>query len=217
MSLLLYGIIAENTLPNEPRLDARNVHLIHAEGLTAVTAQCEEAGQDMETVLAFGRVIESIHQNATIIPMRYGSLLPDEAAVIGHLTEKASHYRQRLEELDGCDEMGIRLPLALPEPEATPVAKPKSGHAYLQSLKRKYSATEQAEKEAADLALALQGLFRKSCGEAGLFANQPMYLISYLVPRTQLESFRAKVDELFQQGTHKGIISGPWPPYNFAG
>ena len=213
MSLLLYGIVAENSLPAD--LD-ESLRLAHAGGLAAVTACCEQADQDVETVLAFGNVVERIHQHTTIIPIRYGSLLPDEAAVIEHLAEKSEHYSQRLAELEGCEEMGVRLPMATPEPNPNPNTKTSSGHEYLQALKRKYSATEQAEKEAAALDLALVGLYRKRCGEPGLFAGQPMYLVSYLVPRTQLDAFRAQLDGLFTAGTHRGIISGPWPPYNFA-
>ena len=214
MSLLLYGIVAENALPVD--FD-ESLLLIKEDGLTAVTASCEQADQDVETVLAFGNVVSRIHQHTTIIPIRYGSLLPDEAAVVEHLTEKAAHYRQRLLELEGCEEMGIRLPMAMPEQNPPPNPKSISGHDYLQAIKRKYSATEQAEKETAELDFALAGLFSKHCGETGLFAGQHMYLVSYLVPRDKLDAFHAKLDRLFETGTHKGIISGPWPPYNFAG
>ena len=214
MSLLLYGIVAENAVPAD--FD-ESLLLIPADGLTAVTACCEQADTDVESVLAFGNIVERIHQRTTIIPVRYGSLLPDEAAVIEHLAEKSSHYLNLLMEMEGCVEMGIRLPMAAPEPDIFPAIKVTSGHDYLLARKRKYSAAEQAEKEAAALDFALTGLYRKRCGEAGLFVNQPMYLVSYLVPRNQLDAFRAKLDGLFEAGTHRGIISGPWPPYNFAG
>jgi hypothetical protein len=214
MSLLLYGVIAENTLP--AGFD-ESLSLIPADGLVAVTSHCEQADQDVETVLAFGKVVERVHHRTTIIPIRYGSLLPDETAVSELLTERSGHFKKRLAELNGCEEMGIRLPMAAPEPDPCPAIKVASGHDYLLARKRKYSATAQAEKEAAALDLSLAGLYRNSCGEAGLFAGQPMYLVSYLVPRAHLNAFRAKLDCLFETGTHKGIISGPWPPYNFAG
>ncbi len=214
MSLLLYGIVAGNTLPVD--FD-KALSFVNSDGLTAVVTRREEVSQDVESVLDFGKIVANIHQHTTIIPIRYGSLLPDETAVVQHLTEKALFYRQRLEELDGCEEMGIRLPMATPEPDPQPLKKPSSGHEYLTLLKRKYAATEQAEQEAAALDIALKGLFRKRSGEAGLFANQPMYLVSYLVHRTQSNAFRAKAEELFETGAHKCIISGPWPPYNFAG
>jgi len=161
-------------------------------------------------------VVERVHRNTAVIPIRYGSLMSDEAAVIDLLIDKSSEYRVRLSELEGCEEMGIRLPMMAPEPDPNQGKKPSSGHEYLMSLKRKYSPTEQAVREADELDRALLGLYRKRCGEAGLFANKPMYLVSYLVHKSQLDAFRAKVDELFEAGAHKGIISGPWPPYNFS-
>ena len=93
MSLLLYGIVAKNAHP--ANFDESLV-LIPAEGLTAVTACCEEANTDVESVLAFGNVVERIHQCTTIIPVRYGSLLPDEAAVIEHLADKSSQMPARI-------------------------------------------------------------------------------------------------------------------------
>jgi len=128
MSLLLYGIVTENALPAD--FDV-SLLLIHADGLTAVTACCEQADQDVESVLAFGNVVERIHQRTTIIPIRYGSLLPDEAAVVELMAEKASHYRRLLADLEGCEEMGIRLPMAAPEPEPFAAKKPSSGYEYL--------------------------------------------------------------------------------------
>lgn len=214
MSLLLYGIVAEHTLP--AGFDA-SLTLIQANGLSAVTANSEETDQAVESILAFGNVVERIHQRTTVIPIRYGTLLANRDEVIKHLTEKAGHYRQRLAELEDCEEMGVRLPMATPEPDILSAKNAVSGRDYLLALKHKYSATEQAEKEAAKLDLALKGLFRKRCGEAGLFAGQHTYLISYLVPRAQLDIFRATLEELI--GTHapQGHVSGPWPPYNFAG
>ena len=211
MSLLLYGVVAENGLDEPP---AAGLRLIPAAGLLAVASVCESASQEVEAVLAYGNLIERIHQRTPLIPMRYGTLLPDEEAVADHLTAMAPHYRNRLAELAGCEEMGIRLPMARPE-TASP-APATSGRAYLQALKRKYSATEQAEVETAALNHALAGLYRQQRGETGVFNGEPMYLVSYLVERDKLQAFRERLTALADQGGIKGHISGPWPPYNFA-
>lgn len=213
MSFLLYGIVAEDGLAEglaDPLVS------IPCAGLAAVAAACDHAGQELETVLAFGNVIERIHRRTTIIPVRYGTLLPDEAAVTERLSVAADHYRGLLAELEGCEEMGIRLPMAKPTIDSHPIRPAASGRDYLQSLRRKYSATEQAENAAAALDAALAGLYRKQRAEAGLFNGEPMYLASYLVPRDRLDAFLRKLDELADCGNFKGLISGPWPPYNFA-
>lgn len=212
MSFLLYGIVADGKPAKTP--DESLVY-IQGGGLFAVVAASGHISQDVESVLAFGKVVECIHRHTTIIPIRYGTLLPDADAVASHLSVMADDYRGRLAELAGCEEMGIRLPLPKPACPAKPAPPTASGRDYLQSLKRKYSATEQAEHQAAALNLALAGLYRKQRGETGLFNGEPMYLLSYLVPRDKLPVFRERLDALADSGHFQGTVSGPWPPYNF--
>jgi hypothetical protein len=213
VSLLLYGIVAADGLAEE---DYADLVPIRSGGLLALTGVCETVSQEVEAVLGFGNIIERIHRHTTIIPMRYGTLLPDALAVAEHLTAMAGYYRERLAELAGCEEMGVRLPMSKPFSDSAPIPQATTGRAYLQALKRKYSASEQAECEAAALNEALAGLYRKQRGEAGLFNGETMYLVSYLVERESLPAFRERLEALSASGKLKGLISGPWPPYNFA-
>ena len=213
MSLLLYGIVAE-AAPVEQAGAA--LLFIPGGGLAAAAAACAEAGQDVESVLAFGAAVERLHRQTTVIPVRYGTLMADAAAVAAHLEAMAGHYRRRLAQLENCEEMGIRLPMAKPAAADAPAPPAASGREYLSALKRKYSATEQAEKRAAELNLALAGLYREQRAETGLFNGETMYLSSYLVPRDKLAEFRAKLDALAASGNLNGLVSGPWPPYSFA-
>jgi hypothetical protein len=213
VSLQLYGIVAADGLAEE---DYADLVLIRSGGLAAVASVCEHADQEVEAVLGFGNIIERIHQHTTIIPLRYGTMLPDAEAVAGHLSAMAGYYRERLAELAGCAEMGVRLPMSKPFNDNTAIPPATTGRAYLQALKRKYSASEQAECEAAALNEALAGLYRQQRGEAGLFNGEHMYLVSYLVERGSLPAFRDRLEALSASGKLKGLISGPWPPYNFA-
>ena len=213
MSWLLYGIIAAGEVIEDA---GEGLTFIPGGGLVAVATQCDQTDQDVDAVLAFGQVVERIHRQTAIIPIRFGALLPDAVAVTDYLTVMATHYQGRLTALAGCEEMGVRLPMEKTFTENVPLATVSSGRDYLKLLKSKYSATEQAELQATALNTALAGLYRDQRGEAGWFNNEPSYLVSYLVPRATLAAFREKLEDLGRTGQCPGIISGPWPPYNFA-
>jgi len=215
MSLLLYGVIAANT----PLVMAPELQLIIAAGLAAVVRVCEmELNRDSVEVLAYGEQVRSIHQQTTIIPMRYGSLLADQQAVTAYLLGQAEQYRVRLIDLENCDEMGIRLWLDdATESKVAGGLSAVSGHDYLLSRKRVYAVSEQVEQQVIVLNDSLAGLYRQHCAEISIFAGQRSYLLSYLVPRSQITAFQQKLQAQFDPVIQAATISGPWPPYNFVG
>jgi hypothetical protein len=91
-----------------------------------------------------------------------------------------------------------------------------SGHNYLLARKRAYAIPEQAEQQAGLLNAALAGLYRQHCAAISIFNGQRTYLLSYLVPRTELQTFLERLNALADCSASLGFISGPWPPYNFA-
>lgn len=212
MNLLLYGIVAGNA-----RLAAvPEVGLIKAAGLAVIAKASEtEISQEPALVLAFGEQVMRIHQQTTVIPMRYGSVLAGEEAVTRHLLDHAAHYQKQLATLVNCEEMGVRLSLGAAE-DTTVTTKPVSGYGYLQARKRAYAVPEHAEQQATLLNNALAGLYRQHCAAISVFNGQRTYLLSYLVPRTDLQAFCDKLNVLAGSLTGIGSISGPWPPYNFA-
>ena len=63
----------------------------------------------------------------------------------------------------------------------------------------------------------LVGLYRQHCAALDVFNGCQIYLLSYLVPRKQLSAFCERLNALTDSSADLGFISGPWPPYNFAG
>lgn len=209
MSLLLYGIIAEDvSLALESELQ-----LIKAAGLAAIVKACEiEISREPAIVLAYGEQIKQIHQQTTLIPIRYGSVLNNEIEIIQHLQNHALHYQTRLITLADCEEMGIRLLLETTEDCSVNTS---SGYAYLLARKRAYAVPEHAEQQATLLNQGLAGLYREHCAELSVFNGQRTYLLSYLVSRSDLPTFRDCLHALADSLKENGFISGPWPPYNF--
>ncbi len=216
MSLLLYGILSEAGAPpflGVTGVGGHRLEAVHAAGLLAVVSATDGLDREVESAMCFGDVIESIHKDRTLIPMRYGCVLPDRIAVKVLLEERQAIYKARLSELEGCVEMGIRIPA---EPLEDSPARPDvaNGRDYLQMRREIYSANEKAERAADALDVALQGLYCKRVAEQGVFAGRPVYSIYYLVERPRLASFRAAFDGMPVSDLRRWM-SGPWPPYNF--
>ena len=210
MSLLIFGIIrGKSTITLEADL-----RLIQFEGLAAlVTASDTKVSWESAAVLEYGDKILQIHQQTTLIPMRYGSLLADENDVIKHLKDHAVHYDALLLKLSDCEEVGIRITLKNSEDET--VARLSSGQSYLLARKSIYSVSALATQQETLINSALAGLYREQRAIISVFNGQRTYLLSYLVPRATLELFKTGYSNLSISEDQHVIFSGPWPPYNF--
>ena len=208
MSWLLYGVLAKNAAVTVPE----KLQKIDAESLSAIVQIGEtELSLASETVLAYGEKIAFIHQQTAFIPMRYGSVLASQETVLAHLAEFAERYHERLKMLDNCDEFGIRLPLETLETEKSHAG----GLHYLLARKRAYSLPEKVEQQATFVNETLAGLYRQVHASESFFNGQRTYLLSYLVPRSQLSRFQHQVSLLQNSLPANAIFSGPWTPYTF--
>jgi hypothetical protein len=211
MSLLLFGIIATEY---SGHIDA-DLRQIQSEGLTALVKVSDtELSRESSTVMAYGDQIMRIHQQTTLIPVRYGCLLADQQEVIKHLTDHSAHYHTLLDKLDDCEELGIRMTLIDSENEAN--APKASGQAYLLARKHVYSVPELAAQQETLINHGLDGFYREHRATLSLFNGQRTYLLSYLVPRATLMQFKETYFDLAAGMGANVTLSGPWPPYNFS-
>jgi hypothetical protein len=189
-------------------------------------------------VLAYAGIIEAFHRLSPMggaIPMRYGALFEEESQVIRFLTDRSREHAALLREVEGREEMGLRLLLPTassrppqrfayretgPETQAAP-----SGKTYLAVRRARYAEEERAAEELRLLAErcrgALGGLFDQCKVERRTVADPrsqtPKALLSlyFLVPRVSLPQFRRRFGELRPTLPTQPRLSGPWPPYNF--
>lgn len=225
MSLLLYCICATPALRQTPPPPPADVPVtlrwLDADDLAALVAPAP-VQDDVAAMLAFGDVIEHYHARLTVVPMRYGSRLSGPGAVVAHLTADHDRYAALLELLDGCVEMGLRLPLA-PTAGGARQAQDSamSGRDYLLRRRAELAVGAAAEAALDRLDAALAGLFRRRRREQGWFAGQQRLSVQYLVPRAVLDSFELRLQDALAAGWLPGapdavLTSGPWPPYSFA-
>lgn len=236
---MLYCILR---VPSAPlgRVDA-GLRWIERDGLAALVADqapSEIACASSAGLRRYADIVAEIHARAAVIPVRFGCLLAgDEAA--GRLLHR---YRDRLhgllDQVGDCLEFGIRLLLptdgptatdddAAPRPHAKAPSDPRAdpdmgpGLAHLRAIRRRLDGEARFAahaREARDLIEGrVAGCFAEVREELGLIDGRALLSLYFLVPRARGEHFveRLRQDASSLRGT--GLLTGPWPPYNFVG
>jgi hypothetical protein len=220
-------------------VEGRPVYRVAHGHLSAAVSRVErpDLAPDLPRVRAYERVVLSCHRRSTVIPLRYGCVVPRESQVIQLLDEHAHQYETLLQELEGCVEMGLRVWLPAgawagvtpggpaggreingSQPPAPGVAPDRLGLAYLTARKAHYAHqdrwTQGYGQAAARCRAQFAGLFVRWKAEAPS-PRLPLLSLYFLVPRPAVESFRQAFRGLIATESARLLLSGPWPPYNF--
>ena len=114
MSYLLYCVFGTSARqdPGLPvGIGGRPVFVVSHNGLIAALSELEESDlvPDISQTLAHERVVEHFFRDQTVIPMRYGCRLENAFEVISLLEDHHGEYQKLLGDLEGLNEMGIRV------------------------------------------------------------------------------------------------------------
>lgn len=236
MSTYVYGIAASShpALPKDMGgvgAPARPVRILKEGELAAIVSEAPDGLRPKRNdLLAHQNVLSEAGAGGPVLPMRFGSVAPDDATVTGVLAERAEHYLERLRALDGKVEYNIkathdedavlhRVMADHPELRAFAEANRQAGGGtYEQRLRlgeMVAAAVQSLEAEdAAELRHALEpAADAVSVGpeSTGWLAN-----VSFLVERKAAEIFLAAVEEVRKGNPHLELrVNGPLPPYSF--
>lgn len=234
----VYGVVrAEGGAgPELEGMHGEPVSRVSSEGVAALTSDVPEefleAGR--EELLTHSRVLEQALESGTVLPMRFGVVLPDEQAVRDELLAPHSEELEaQLREMDGKVEINLKvlhdeetilrevlaeIPEAAelrrsiqgkPE-EATYFERIRLGELIAQGLDDKREQTGPAIVDRlSEHAVAVQ---------VGDPAHERMALnASFLVERKSLERFDEAVEELGEEqgGRIRLRYTGPLPPHSF--
>jgi hypothetical protein len=222
MKHLLYCIVEQGLVepPTEPEMC-----VVAGAGLAAVARPIEESivAPSISTLLAFAKAVEKIHAGQAVIPLRYGSTLESEAAISRLLGERRQEYEAMFDRLRGMAEMGIRVLCADGRglgPRFPAASSLPPGGAYLAGLRNRYhSETSLAPQEsqlAGRIGELLAGCFTEQRRESAQAAQGRLLSLYFLTPKTGVERFQNKARQIAAGDGIKLMLSGPWPPYNFA-
>ncbi|MGP4084393.1 GvpL/GvpF family gas vesicle protein [Streptomyces sp. KR55] len=236
MSTYVYGITARShsALPEgmggvgDP---ARPVRILTEGDLAAIVSDAPEGLRPKRRdLMAHQNVLAEAGAAGCVLPMRFGSVAPDDDTVTGVLAERAAHYWERLRALDGKAEYNVkashveeavlhRVMAENPEIRALAEANRQSGGgSYEQKVRlgeMVAAAVQSREAEdAAELQHALEPVAEAvSVGpdSVGRPAN-----VSFLVDRGAAEMFLAAVEQARKDHPHLDLrVNGPLPPYSF--
>jgi hypothetical protein len=236
VSTYVYGITA-GSHPSLPEgMDgvgdpACPVRVIKESGLAAVVSDAPEGLRPKrKDLLAHQNVLAEVGAAGPVLPMRFGSIATDDATVAGVLAERADHYKERLDALDGKVEYNVkasheeeavlhRVMSENPEVRALSEAnRQEGGGSYQQKLRlgeMVVAAVKAREAEdAAELQQALEPV--ADAVSAGPESSGWLANLSFLVARETAEMFLAAVDQVRKSHPHLDVrVNGPLPPYSF--
>ncbi len=119
MTCLLYGIVFAGSGPHPgappprlpPGVGGAPVRLIEAHGLGAAVSAIDASDRapSVERALVYARVIEALHADRAIVPMRFGCTFAGEREMTDLLRVRRAEYVRVLHVVDGCVEMGVRI------------------------------------------------------------------------------------------------------------
>jgi hypothetical protein len=250
--LYVYGIVGAGARPElegAPSVQSgATVELVDASGLIAVVSRvspdlfpgsngagAEDLAWLEAPVRAHQEVLERALAAGAVIPMRFGTVVSDEPALVSYVAERRDAFLATLGELEGKREWGVkaladdeRLRERVRAAAASEVSAPRSeGAAYLARKREERALEGRLEDHAARLAHAIHGELTPlaertaTVTQALAPAGERRRLLlngAYLVDTGAEDAFRAAVEDLGRRHDADGValtLSGPWPPYSF--
>ena len=155
-----------------------------------------------------------------ILPMRFGSAVPDEDAAMRLLTPRAIELAGRLVQVRGHEQMTLRVfgPHSAARSRAQSAghitgARPGPGTRYLAERKRLHDTAAAPELD------PIRPLLHDLVADERVqrHATPPLLASVYhLVPRDRMAQYRARVARAASRVAPLRLtVSGPWPPYAF--
>ncbi|MGW2231623.1 GvpL/GvpF family gas vesicle protein [Streptomyces formicae] len=236
MSTYIYGIAGSKhpALPEgmggigEP---ARPVRVLsHGELAAIVSDAPEDLKPKRRDLLAHQNVLSEAGAAGAVLPMRFGSLAPDDDAVVAVLGERADHYEERLKTLDGKVEYNVKaahneqavLHQVLAEnPDLRAMVEAnqrQGGGSYEEKLQLGEMITNAVRAREASDGIEVRRALEPVAEAVGAGPEGTGWLanLSFLVVRKSADGFLAAVEELRAREPHLDLrVHGPLPPYSF--
>ncbi|GAQ64812.1 GvpL/GvpF family gas vesicle protein [Streptomyces scabiei] len=236
MSTYVYGITAGShpALPEgmggvgEP---PRPVRVLKEGDLAAIVSEAPEGLRPKrKDLLAHQNVLSEAGAGGSLLPMRFGSVAPDDASVTAVLAERAKHYRERLGALDGKVEYNVkashdeeavlhRVMGENPELRAmTEANRQAGGGSYEDRLRLGEMVVAAVQAREAEDAAQLRRALESAADDVDAGPESTGWLanLSFLVARDAAAGFVDAVEEVRKSHPHLEVrVNGPLPPYSF--
>lgn len=235
MTKCIYAIIdSEHILDIDIKgIDGYPVYIVAYKNISAAVSDINKDSLKVtaEKALVYEEVIECLMADYTLLPMRFGEPVKDDNDIIEILKQHYDEFTLNLTQVKGKLEYGLKALWDIKNnkfetdvKDLSKVDEPKEGSCYKKYLldklkehkaneaviKRSEQIIESINKPLADLSF-LSKLKKMTTPKLVLDAV-------YLVEKEKKEIFVQKAEELkATNGELDFLLTGPWPPFNFAG
>ncbi|BCL24018.1 GvpL/GvpF family gas vesicle protein [Streptomyces tuirus] len=236
MSTYVYGIAASShpSLPEgmggvgDP---PREVRILREGDLAAIVSEAPEGLRPKrKDLLAHQNVLSEAGAAGCVLPMRFGSVAPDDNSITGVLAERAEHYKERLRALDNRVEYNIKAnhveeavlhQVMAESPDIRGLAEANrqaGGGSYDDKIRLGELVAAAVKAKEADDGAAVRRALEPVADDVSVGPESTGWLanVSFLVDRGTAESFLAAVEQLRKDMPHLEVrVNGPLPPYSF--
>jgi hypothetical protein len=208
--MLLYAVIrAETVIPRLRGVGGETLEVVRSRDAAIVCEECRtHPTADRPTAIHFAGVITEIDRSATVLPVRFPTVLDTHRHVMSELQRRGGGWRRRLKALDGLGEMVVHA--TWPPPLAAGGSSEPSGGAY---LRRRAAVVHSSESVRAQL----ENTANPCCREIRQLPASRGVRMACLVAPEASPDLRDALRRWEHAVAGRAIgLSGPWPPFSFA-
>jgi hypothetical protein len=210
--IALYAI-TDHPTPPVPGIGA--IRVVASGDLAAVCGPVIAGEITADALWQHEQIVEALMDDRDLLPVRYGTCLPDDAAAAQALRDKYNEFAASLDAVRGAVELAVRVFAAggtVRDPE--PAAASETGTEYLRARARV------ASRESDARTIVHEALAPTARAATIARANRAGELLraAYLVNRNETDAFSDRVRGIQEANPELRITcTGPWPPYSFVG
>jgi len=207
--IVLYAITDH---PTPPVAGLDTVRVVTSGDLAAICGPVITSEVTADALWQHEQIVEALMEDRDVLPVRYGTCLPDDAAAAQALQDNRARFSASLESVRGAVELSVRVFAGANHVPAPIASAAPTGTEYLRVRAR--SAGEESEAGT----IVHEPLAREARAATVARVNRPGELLraAYLVDREGTEGFSTRVQEIQEDNPRLRITcTGPWPSYSF--
>lgn len=240
---MLYAIVDQSGgtdltkyLSTIPGVNHSGLYGVIHKGLTAVLEKMNNSGiiVNTENALRYSKIIEELHHQYDLLPVRYGTLMKTDEEVIAMLEKHGQDLMENLERVKNREEFSLKIFWDYEkgreavrkylkendlQNEASFAGKTETAIYLLKKIEA-YRFENALQDYAERLCEEIRQLTDPLCPQIKFkkMASKPVLLdVVFLLAKGQKKEFVRIIDRI--NDLHKDfrfLLTGPWPPYSFA-
>jgi Gas vesicle synthesis protein GvpL/GvpF len=177
---------------------------VSAGSLCALCVPADERDVTVDMLVDREELLEALMEDRDVLPVQFGTALPDERAAARMLLERHDELAAALDRVRGAVELGLRARLV----------GPAGGERVVHASGRDYL---RAHVGNAGAARRLHGRLGAISRSAVVRSGPDLLRAAYLVDRAAVAGFVAEVRRTQESSPELSLLcTGPWPPFSFA-